>query len=77
MLLPELTVVSLAELEDKLNRVNVIADYMVQGTSRLNVFMGRMQRPILEPGGAGCVSELNVFWPTHLMTLIRRSSHES
>ena len=76
MLPAELTVVSLAELQDKLNGVNVIADCMVKGTSRLDVLMGRMQRPVLEPGGAGCVNELDVFWPTH-QTLIRRSSHES
>lgn len=65
MLPAELTVLSLAELEDKLNGVNVVADCMVKDISRLDVLMGRMQRPVLQPGGAGCVSELGVFWPTH------------
>lgn len=76
MLPAELTVVSLAELEDKLNGVNVIADCMDEGMSRLDVLMGRMQRPVLERGGAECVNELGVFWPTH-QTLIRRNSYES
>lgn len=61
MLPAELTVVSLAELEDKLNGVNVIADCMGKRMSGLDVLMGRMHRPVLEQGGAECVNELGVF----------------
>lgn len=77
MLPAELTVVCLAELEDKLNGVNFVADCMVKGMSRLDVLTGRMQRPVLQVlDGVGCVNELGVFWPAHQI-LIRRSSHES
>lgn len=67
MLPTELTAVSLAELEDELNGVNVIVDCAVKGMSRLDVLMGGMPRPVLEQGGAGCVIELSVFWPTRLI----------
>lgn len=41
MLPAELTIVSLVELEDKLNGVNVVAGCIVKGMSRLDVLMGK------------------------------------
>lgn len=51
------SVVSLTGPEDKQNVVNVTAGCVVKGLSRLDVLMGRMQRRVLKPGGAGCVNE--------------------